>query len=104
MTEKIRIVLTAANMGPNATEADYDTWAAYVTSHVDEACGVDVATVDQQHYGHGGEDEISGGSEEQRNTVRRWLSVDGWEAWCAHAAEDANDASVQIGTPEGFAR
>lgn len=79
----ISIRLTAANMG-DVTEADFDAWARYVTEHVDEACGVEVAEVDQFAFvgGHG-RDEVRGATSEQRETIQRWLSSEGWEAFCA---------------------
>ena len=84
----IEIILSSANLGPEADEAFFDAWASYVAEHVDEACGVD-ATVDQCRFGEAGEDSISGASEDERETIRQWLSVDGWEAFCAAQGEAA---------------
>lgn len=81
----IKITLSAANMGPNATEADFDAWASYVAANIDEALGID-ADVDQAGFtGRTSipEDQVTGGTEEQNESVCRWLSVDGWNAFCA---------------------
>lgn len=105
----IRIALSAANMDPNATEADFDAWATYICDHIDEATGL-VCEVDQAAFtgrGAEAEDRIEGATDEQREAIRGWLSVTGWEAFCADAGarpdEDASDTSVQAGSPDGFA-
>lgn len=85
MSTKIQITLSSANMGPQATEADFDAWVAYVAREIDEALGID-AEVDQFAFtgpGFEGEDAVSGGTAEQREDVKRWLSGAGWEAFCA---------------------
>jgi hypothetical protein len=77
----IKIILSSAAMG-DVDELDFGCWARYVAERIDEATGVEVAEVDQQRFGEAGEDQISGATEEQRETLRRWLSVDGWDAFC----------------------
>jgi hypothetical protein len=79
----IKIILSAANMGSLADEADFDAWASYVCDNVDEACGVFVAEVDQQRFGDAGPDRVTGATEEQRATILGWLAHEGWEAFCA---------------------
>lgn len=83
----IKITLTAYNMGEQCSEADFDAWARWVGEHVDEACGVEVTEVDQypfpsNHAAHA-TDRVSGGTEKDNETVRRWLANEGWEAFCA---------------------
>ena len=81
----ILITLSAANLGPHATEADFDAWAAYVAKHIGKALGIE-AEVDQYAFtgsGAAAEDCVGGSTAEQREEIRRWLSVDGWEAFCA---------------------
>lgn len=83
----IKVTLSAANLGPQATEADFDAWASYVVAHIDEALGLS-CEVDQAAFtgrGAEGEDRIQGATDEQRDSIRGWLSVTGWEAFCAQA-------------------
>lgn len=82
----IKIILSAANMGNLADEADFDAWAAFVCEHVDEACGVFVADVDQLRFGDAGPDRVTGATEEQTETILSWLAHDGWDAFCADAS------------------
>ena len=73
MSTKIQITLSSANMGPQATEADFDAWVAYVAREIDEALGID-AEVDQFAFtgpGFEGEDAVSGGTAEQREDVKK---------------------------------
>lgn len=84
-TSTIRITLTSANMGDNADERDFDLWARYVAETIDAATGITVGEVDQARYGEAGEDVIVGASEDERETLRTWLSVTGWESFCAGA-------------------
>lgn len=81
----IKITLSAANMGPYATEADFDAWAAYVDEHIGEATGL---ACDVEQAGFTGRtaipaDEIDAPTNEQAETIERWLSHEGWGAWCA---------------------
>lgn len=79
---KIQITLTAYNMG-DAAESDFDAWAVWVANHVDEACNVD-ADVDQFTFGRGPDsDRVSGAADETIESVRAWLSTEGWEQFCA---------------------
>ncbi len=78
----IKITLSSAAMG-DVSEADFDAWAAWVADHIDEATGIQVGEVDQFRFGDADEDQITGATEEQRATLRTWLSVDGWAAFCA---------------------
>lgn len=87
MSKTISITLSAANMGPNADEAEFDAWASYVNEHIDEALDI-TSEVDQFAFtgrGAENEDRVSGGSEEQRDAVREWLSHAGWDAFCSRA-------------------
>lgn len=79
----IHITLTAANMGPNASEADFDAWGAYVADHIGEALGID-AEVDQYSYRGGqADDAVRVFDEVKREEIKSWLSNDGWEAFCS---------------------
>jgi hypothetical protein len=78
----IKLILSAADMG-DVTEADFDAWAAFVCNNIDAGVGFVVDDVDQHRFGHAGEDTISGATDEQREAVRTWLSVTGWEEFCA---------------------
>lgn len=84
----IKITLSAANMGPDATEADFDAWASFVNERiehvVDAAIGIRVDVEQAAFIGPNAEPEdmIHGATEDQRDTVREWLSVDGWNAFC----------------------
>jgi hypothetical protein len=77
----ITIILSSAAMG-DVDELDFDLWTRYVSEHVDEATGAEVAEVHQFRFGEPGPDRIDGATEEQRETLRRWLSVDGWDSFC----------------------
>jgi len=81
----IKITLSSAAMGDMTDDRDFDLWARYVTENVTESTGVEVAEVDQYRFGEAGEDAITGADEDERETLRRWLSVDGWEAFCSGA-------------------
>ena len=90
----ISITLTAYNMGNDATEADFDAWAAWVAANIDEALGLDISAVDQFPFrstrNAQADDEVSGATEEQESAIKGWLSSDGWEAWCASTAAVAS--------------
>lgn len=77
----IRIMLSSADMG-DVDERDFDLWTRYVAENVESATGVD-AEVEQGRFGDAGEDVISGATEAQRDLLLSWLSVHGWEAFCA---------------------
>ena len=80
----ITITLTAYNMGPQTTEADFDAWRRYVCDHVDDALNVSVDSVDQHSFTGGpAEDTVTGGTEEQREAIRSWLAHEGRDAFCA---------------------
>lgn len=83
---KIKVVLSSSALGQfdMVNEHDFDIWTRYVTETIESATGIDVC-VEQGQYGDCGEDIIIGASEEERETLRQWLSVDGWEAFCAGA-------------------
>lgn len=78
------ITLTSADMG-DVTEADFDAWVAYVSERIDEFTGLDV-TVDAARFGAGGADRIVAENDEDRQTLRRAISVDLWEKFCADAS------------------
>jgi hypothetical protein len=93
---KIQILLSAANMGPNATEADFDAWASYVAANIDEALSID-ADVDQAGFTGRtsiSDDEVSGATEEQEEAIDRWLGNEGWDAWCSSVAPGQSDAGI----------
>lgn len=94
----IRIWLTSGNMGDMADERDFDLWARYVRENISESTGIEVDEVVQARFSDSGEDSIYGAAEDQRDTLRRWLSIDGWEAFCggawqAMAAEASREAT-----------
>jgi hypothetical protein len=86
----IVITLTAANMGPNAEEPDYEAWADYVTRHIDSAMGFVVEDVDRIRWGRPmpAEDAIDGATEDQAGAIQRWLSNEGWDAFCSERDHD----------------
>lgn len=77
----VKIVLSSANMG-DVDEDDFDIWAGYVADSIDDALGFEVESVDQQRFGEAGDDIVTGGTQEQREAVRQWLKVAGWESFC----------------------
>ena len=81
---KISVTLSSANMGPDADERDFQAWQSWVCDKIDDAMGFVVDDVDLHRFGDGAEDTVIGGTEEQRAAVKRWLSVEGWEAFCAN--------------------
>ena len=94
----IKITLSAANMGPESTEEDFDAWTAYVNEHIDEALGI---TTEVEQAGFTGrtaiaEDVISGATEEQAEAIRGWLSVNGWEAFCAASSSESESAVLVV--------
>lgn len=94
----IQITLTAANMGPDATEADFDRWAQWVAKNVEGQCDLpkggvfvdqfpfDGGDADDQVIvdSHGGLTTHDEASIEER--VGEWLAVDGWNAYCCGSA------------------
>lgn len=76
------VKLSSANMGPDATEADFDAWTSWVSDRIDDVAGCSVS-VEQFAFGSGDADEVSGLDDEARDSVRRWLSNEGWEQFCA---------------------
>lgn len=76
------ISLTSYNMG-DVTEADFDSWVAFVNERIDERCGFTVA-VDGLRFGESGDDRISG-SDEERETIAEAVRVL-WDEWCAEGA------------------
>jgi len=93
----ITIRLSSANLGSEGDEELFDAWAAFVTEHV--GVGVEVHAVEQRRFGEAGEDEITGGTEEDREAIRQWLSVEGWNQFCestsAISEHDGRVASAQ---------
>lgn len=78
----ICITLSAANLGPEADEAFFDSWNAYVVEHIDEHVGFRVDAVDQRRFGESGPDLIEGATDEQREALRDALSCSLWEKFC----------------------
>ena len=79
----ITVTLTAYNMGPDATEEDFDSFAAFVSDRIDDRTGLDV-TVDQFRFAGSGQgrDAVSGANEEQERSIRETLAAL-WDEWCA---------------------
>jgi hypothetical protein len=79
------LTLTAANMGPNTTEADFDAWRNFVAEHVDAAMGFEVQAVEQFAFTSGEpQDVVDGATEEQREAILGWLAHEGWDEFCAN--------------------
>lgn len=88
----IKITLSAASMGPNATEADFDAWATYVAEHIEHVVdSTESVRVDVDQTAFSGpnaepEDLVDGATDEQRETIRRYLSTDRWEVFCSETS------------------
>ncbi len=80
----LRVTLSAAKMGPSATEADFDAWASYVNDHIEEATGLDI-DIDQFDFTgpNAGSEDLIRASGEDWDAIHHWLSNDGWEEFCA---------------------
>lgn len=86
------VTLTAYNLGPDATEADFDAWASFVARWIDEAAGCYVV-VDQHPFSNGpAADTIAAGCDEDEVAVREAVERL-WEAWCGESSADAEVAS-----------
>lgn len=84
-------ITLSANLGTDGTEADFDAWASYVSSHIDDALDID-ATVEQAAFtGRNATsgDAVSCDDDDLRETVEGWLSHEGWDAFCSQAAPAA---------------
>jgi hypothetical protein len=85
--------LTAYNMGPDATEEEFNAWTRYVAANIDEATGLDVTVNAFQFAGRGAggdEDEISGWeTEEDREAIVEALEAL-WERGCMSSFEVAS--------------
>lgn len=88
MSETIEITLSSANMGGDASEADFDAWAAYVTAHIGEAADLqgEAVTVTQRRFGDSSPDGVEGASDECRATILDELAHGLWDAFCADGA------------------
>jgi hypothetical protein len=75
------VTLTSANMG-DVTEADFDAWAAWVNERIDDVAGCPV-NVEQFRFGSGNVNAVSGLDDAAWEAVQRWLSGEGWDAFCA---------------------
>ena len=82
--EKIKIILTAYNMGAECDERDFAAWHTYVCEHIDEAIGFEVHEIEMHDYRNSpAEDTIVGATDEQRDAIREYLSHSGWDGFCA---------------------
>jgi hypothetical protein len=102
---KVNIVLTAYNMGGDATEEDFDKWAAHAAQHINEACGVD-ARVEQYAFHKGTDRDFVYSDDDDIDSdraavvrVRNWLRYGGWHAWCAERREEARLARAAKAKP-----
>lgn len=83
----IEITLSSANMG-DVDETDFDVWTAFVGDRLQDALDLNGTVVlDQFRFGEAGEDRIVGATPEQKEAIRGWLSVTGWEAFCGEEWE-----------------
>lgn len=86
---KITITLGRSNLGPLATEDDFDAWRSFVENEIMEALDLSpYRVVVEQHpwsnpTNQPHEDEITGGSDEQHAAIKRWLDCEGWDRFCA---------------------
>lgn len=83
----IRLVLSAATMGDDVDEVDFDLWTRFVCENIDQAVGFEVHEVEQAGFMTGGVDSIVGGTDEQRAAIKSWVAVTGWDAFCGEAWE-----------------
>ena len=84
---KISVTLTAANMG-DVDEIDFDLWTKFVSENHEAALGFEIHEIDQHSFKRPpSRDTIGGGTEEQREAIRTWLSVTGWDDFCGEAWE-----------------
>jgi hypothetical protein len=78
------IILHADGLGEDATEADFDAWAAFVDAEIDKRCGFDV-TVEQARFGVADRDQIRHTTDAQEQVIREAL-IEIWNDWCAQGA------------------
>ena len=85
MRPHISVTLTAYNLGPDATEADFDSFAAYVAEHIEGETGMNIS-VDQFPFANSGhaKDEISGATDSEARAIREALELL-WEEWCSES-------------------
>lgn len=86
MAKNINVVLTAANMG-DVDEVDFGLWTKYAADMLPALVGEEVDVEQHRFSGGPDRDTITGGTEEQREAIRTWLSVTGWEAFCGETWE-----------------
>ncbi len=105
----VTVVLVASNMGDSTTEADFDSWIAYVSERIDAACGF-VVDVDSLGFrdsadrdGIKFEESVDLETrDEQIATIREALARL-WEAWCGGeraGADVETDTSIFQGVIE----
>jgi hypothetical protein len=87
----VNVHVAPGHHGEFGCEADYDAWVSYVCAHIDEECHVD-AEVTVEDYDSSGvcETSVSAKSNDVRESVNRWLAVDGWEEFCSDTTTRAN--------------
>ncbi len=97
----ILITLSSADLGPYATEADFDDWAGYVAAHVDERTGFD-CSVDQARFGAPGDDvvrlEYLASADEADIVAIRGVIADMWDDWCRKDA--SADTQMRVARPD----
>jgi predicted transcriptional regulator YdeE len=83
----ITLHLTSYNLGPNATEDDYDHWIGYVCQKINEVAGGGVVDeVEASRWGEAGEDRVTGATDEQKVDIKEALETL-WQSFCAEGAE-----------------
>jgi hypothetical protein len=87
------VVLTSANMGEKADQADFYAWHAYVARKIDEMSGADV-TVEMAPYGQGGDEDKVEADDDCEDAVKEALRTL-WDDFCADkSAWPARDAEL----------
>lgn len=92
----IEITLSAANMG-ESSEADFDSWAAFVAANIADNIDTDsdfeISQFAFSGRGSEPEDLIEGATDEEHESIQDWLSHEGWDAFCGQDASQPSDAS-----------
>lgn len=82
-TIRATVWLSSDGMGDEATEADYDSYVAYVSARIDERCGFEV-DLNAEDWGRPCLQRTTGDSDDRETADR--VVQDLWDEWCAVGA------------------
>lgn len=80
------VTLGRDGMGANATNADFESWVAFVSARIDAACGFEVSV--KCHGRRDVQTDAFTGDDVQCETMREAVASL-WNQWCAEGAPES---------------